>query len=82
MGTKDLEAARQAIRPSKEHGTVRHLQATYRKKFDSSLLVQSRKDIADLLDEEAEPMSIREKLRQSYEQANKHRHTNKRDQER
>ena len=64
MGTKELEAAHQAIRPSKERETTRHLQATYRKKFDSSLLIQSRKDVAGLLGEVVEPVSIRQKLQQ------------------
>ncbi|MDE7242795.1 MAG: MobA/MobL family protein [Oscillospiraceae bacterium] len=84
MDTTELETARQAIRPGKEHETVHRLQATYRKKFDSILLVQSQKDVADLLDEVVEPMSIREKLQQSVKQdyKHRHRHTNRRDQER
>ena len=60
----------------------RHLQATYRKKIDSRLLIQSRKDIADLLDEVVDPISVRENLRQSVAQTDKQRYTNGRDQER
>lgn len=65
MDTVELDTARQMIRPGKERETVQHLQATHQKKFDSSLLTQSRKDVADLLDEVTKPVSIREKLGQS-----------------
>lgn len=68
MVTIELNTARQVIRPDKERETVQQLQATYRRKFDSSLLVQSRKDIAGLLGEALEPVSIHQKLRQPYEQ--------------
>lgn len=82
MDTTELETVRQAIRPGKEYEAVQHLQTTYRKKFDSSLLTQSRKDIAELLDEVMEPVSIRERLRQPVEQTNKQRHINRCAQER
>lgn len=82
MDTVELDTARQAIRHGKERETAQHLQATYQKKFDSRLLTQSRKDVADLLGEVAEPVSIREKLQPSVEQADKQCHTNRRDQER
>ena len=82
MDTAELEAARQTIRPDKERETGQHIQATYRKDFDSSLLTQSRKEVAGLLEEVAEPVSIREKLRRSVEQADKQCHTNRRAQER
>lgn len=82
MNTTELETTGQAIRPSKERETAQRLQATYQKKFDSRLLTQSRKDVADLLDEAAEPVSIREKLHQSVEHQNKLPHKKERNQER
>ena len=82
MDTIEVDTACQALRPGKERETAQHLQATYQKKFDSHLLTQSRKDVAAMLGEIAEPVSIREKLQQSVEQADKYRHTNRRDQER
>lgn len=75
MDTSELEAARQMIRPVKGHEAAQRLQDTYRKKFDSNLLTQSQKDVADLLDEVAEPGSIREKFRQPYTQQAKRHHT-------
>ena len=82
MDTIELEATRQAIRPNKEREAIQRLQATYRKDFDSRLLTQSRKDVADLLDEVVDPISVRENLRQSVAQTDKQRYTNRRDQER
>ena len=82
MNTTELEAVRQTIRPGKEHDTAQRLQATYQKKFDSRLLTQSRKDVTDLLDKMAEPVSIREKLHQSVEHQSKLSHKKERNQER
>ena len=74
MDAMELDAVRHAIRSDKERETVQRLQAAYGKKFDSGTLAQSRKDIAKILDESAEPVSIREKLQRSIQQDNKHRH--------
>ena len=71
IDTMELDAARQAIRPDKERETFQRLQATYRRKFDSSLLAQSRKDVAGWLDESTAPASIRQHLQRSYEQQNR-----------
>ena len=64
MDTVELDTACQLIRPSEERETAQRLQATYRKDFNSLLLSQSRKDVAGLLGEVAEPVSIRQKLQQ------------------
>ena len=82
MATMEVDAARRAIRPDKERETLQQLQATYRKKFDSSLLSESRKEVADLLGETSEPISIRQKLWQSYEQLDKQHYIKGHDQER
>ena len=82
MDTIELNTSRQAIRPDKERETFQQLQATYRKKFDSSLLSESRREVAGLLGETSEPISIRQKLQQSYEQLDKQHHTKEHHQER
>ncbi len=82
MDTTELEATRQAIRPGKECETVQRLQATYRKKFNSHLLTQSRKDIAALLGEAMEPTSIRQQLQKIPENSNNRYNKRKQDQER
>ena len=63
MDDMGLDTARHAIRPGKERETAQRLQAVHGKKFDSGTLAQSRKDIAEMLDESAEPVSIHQKLR-------------------
>ena len=82
MDAMELNAARQAIRPDKERETVHRLQTTYRNKFDSSLLTQSRKDVARLLSEVAESVSIRQKLQQLQGQQNRQSQKKERSQER
>ena len=82
MDIAELNAARQTIRPGKERETAQRLQATYRKDFDSRLLTQSRKDVAYLLDEVVEPVSIREKLQQSQQKEYGQSHEKERSQER
>ena len=82
MDAMELDAARHAIRSDKEYEVLQRLQATYGKKFDAGMLTQSRMDVAEMLGETAEPVSIREKLQQSVEQTDKYRHTNRRDRER
>jgi len=77
-----LQAARQVIRPEKEQEMTQHLQSAYGKRFDSKILTQSRKDVAGMLAEESEPVSILQKLRQTYAQQDKRHHTKERDQER
>ena len=61
IDTGELKTARQSFRPDKEHEVIQQLQNTYGKRFDSGMLTQSRKDVAYLLDETSEPVSIRQK---------------------
>ena len=74
MDTMELDAARKVIRLDKEHEVMRRLQRTYGKRFEPKMLTQSRKDIADLLGETSEPVSIHQKLQQSSEQLDKEHH--------
>jgi len=82
MDSTELQTARQDIRLDKEHEAMQRLRATYGKRFDSQMLTQSRKDIADLLNENPEIASIHQKLRQLFVQQDKQLHTKRRDQER
>ena len=82
MDAMELEAARHAIRPGKERETAQRLQAAHGKKFDSGTLAQSRKNVAKMLDETGEPISIQQNLRYSYERQDKHYPTKRQRQER
>ena len=64
----ELDAARQAIRPNRARETVHQLQTIYGKRFDSDMLARSQEDVAQMLDEAAEPASVRQHLQQLYEQ--------------
>ena len=70
------------IHPDKEYETLQRLQAAYGKKFDSGMLAQSRMDVAKMLSETAEPVSIRQKLQQLQGQQNRRSHEKERSQER
>ena len=82
MDTIELDTARHAIHPDKEYETLQRLQAAYGKKFDSGMLAQSRMDVAKMLSETAEPVSIRQKLQQLQGQQNRRSHEKERSQER
>ena len=82
MDAIELNTACHAIRPDKERETTQRLQAAYGKNFDSGMLAQSQKDVAKILDETAEPVSIRQKLQQLQVQQNRQSHEKERDQER
>ena len=64
MDSDELQKTRQAIRPEKEQEAEQRLRAAHGKRFNSTMLAQSRKDIAELLGETAEPVSIQMKLQQ------------------
>ena len=70
------------IRPDKERETAQRLQAAYGKKFDSGMLAQSRKDVAKMLDEPEESVSIHQKLQQLQAQQTKQRHKKEHGQDR
>ena len=82
MDVMELEAARHAIRPGKERETAQRLQAAHGKKFDSAMLTQSRKDVAKMLDEKAESVSIRQTIQQLQGQQGRQRHEKEHSQER
>ena len=82
MDAMELDAARHAIRPDKEREAAQQLQAAYGKKFDSGTLAQSRMDVAKMLSETAEPVSIRQNLQQLQVHQTKQSHEKEHGQER
>ena len=82
MDVLELDTTCHAIRPDKERETAQRLQAAYGNKFDSRMLAQSRMDVAEMLDETVEPVSIRQKLQQLQRQQNRQNHGKERGQER
>ena len=82
MDTIELDTARHAIRTDKEREIAQRLQAAHGKKFDSGTLAQSRKDVAKMLDEPAESISIRQTIQQLQGQQGRQRHEKENSQER
>ena len=82
MDAMELDTIRQAIRPNKEHEVVQQLRSTYGNRFEPRMLTQSQKDITHLLGKTSEPVSIHQKLQQSYKQPDKQHHTKEHNQER
>ena len=82
MDTIELDTARHAIRTDKEREIAQRLQAAHGKKFDSGTLAQSRKDVAKMLDEPAESISIRQTIQQLQGQQGRQRHEKEHSQER
>ena len=82
MDAMELNTVRQVIRPEKERETSQRLQAAYGQQFDSNRLSQSRKDIAEMLDEGTDSVSIRRYLRQSSKRKDKQHPIKERGQER
>ena len=60
----ELQDARLALRPVMECSAIDRLQAAYGDKYDSLMMYDSKRDVADMLHEETEARSIREYLRQ------------------
>ena len=82
MDAVELDAARHAIRSDKELEAAQRLQVAYGKKFDSGTMAQSRKDVAAMLDESTEPVSIRQTIQQLQGQQNRESRKKEHSQER
>ena len=67
----ELMEARLAIREEKERSAVTRVQNAYGEKYDSLMMFDSKRDVANLLHEEAEARSDRERLRQRKQQKQK-----------
>ena len=59
----ELMEARLSIREEKERSAVTRVQDAYGEKYDSLMMFDSKRDVANLLHEEAETRSVRERLR-------------------
>ena len=60
----ELMEARLSIREEKERSAVTRVQDAYGERYDSLMMFDSKRDVANLLHEEAEAHSVRERLRQ------------------
>ena len=65
----ELMETRLAIRGEKERSAVTRVQDAYGEKYDSLMMFDSKRDVANLLHEEAEIRSVRERLRKKQQQA-------------
>ena len=65
----ELMEARLSIRGEKERSAVTRVQDAYGEKYDSLMMFDSKRDVANLLHEEAEIRSVRERLRKKQQQA-------------
>ena len=68
MDAAELMDARLAIREEKERSAVDRVKNAYGEKYDPMMMHDSKRDVANLLHEEAETRSIRERLRQKQQQ--------------
>lgn len=73
----ELYQARQEIRSDKEQSAVRRVQNTYGKAYNSMTMFDAKRETANLLGEEAESRSLRNRLRQKEQQARQERQQTK-----
>ena len=64
----ELMDTRLALRPDRERSAVSRIQAAYGGKYDPLMMHDSKRDVANLLNEEVNARSVREFLRQKQEQ--------------
>ena len=74
---EELQDARCALRPAMERSAVDCVQSAYGNKYDPLMMYDSKRDVANLLREEAEERSIRERLRQKQQQKTKQKQDKK-----
>lgn len=74
---EELQDARCALRPAMECSAVDCVQSAYGNKYDPLMMYNSKRDVANLLHEEAEERSIRERLRQKQQQKTKQKQDKK-----
>ncbi len=63
MDAAELTAARQVICPEKERDAARRVQTTYAQQYDGWRMQQSKEDVAAMLHEDKEPVSIIQQLK-------------------
>ena len=77
MDAAELMDARLSVREVKERSAVDRVKAAYGEKYDPMMMHDSKRDVANLLHEEAETRSIRERLRQKQQQQAQQKQTKK-----
>ena len=84
MDAVELMDARLDIRPDRERSATERVKAAYGEKYDPLMMYDSKRDVSDLLNEEAEARSVREFLRQKQkaQQTHKQRTPKRHEQER
>ena len=75
----ELYEARRTIRPEQERQTAQRVQDAYGEKYDPMMMQDSKRDVANLLNEETEARSIRERLRQKQQAQQKQNKKKSRD---
>ena len=73
----ELMEARLSIREEKERSAVTRVQDAYGERYDSLMMFDSKRDVANLLHEEAETRSVRERLRQKQQTKTQRRRKSK-----
>ena len=84
MDATELMDARLAVHEEKERSAVDRVKAAYGEKYDPMMMHDSKRDVANLLHEEAETRSVREFLRQKQkaQQTQQHKKPKRHEQER
>ena len=77
MDAAELMDARLAVREEKERSAVDKVKSAYGKKYDPMLMHDSKRDVANLLHEEAEACSVREFMRRKQRQQAQQKQTKK-----
>ena len=68
MDASELMDIQLAVREEKERSTIDKVRVAYGKKYDPMMMHDSKRDVANLLHEEAEARSIRKRLHQKQHQ--------------
>lgn len=79
----ELMRERLAIRPGKEHSAATRVQSAYGDRYQPLMMYDSKRDVSEMLGEEIETRSIRERLRQKQQpQAQQQKKPKRHEQER
>ena len=79
MDAVELMDARLAVREEQERSVASRVKSAYGEKYDPMMMQDSKRDVANLLNEETEARSIRERLRQKQQAQQKQNKKKSRD---
>lgn len=79
MDAVELMDARLAVREEQERSVANRVKSAYGEKYDPMMMQDSKRDVANLLNEETEARSIRERLRQKQQAQQKQNKKKSRD---